>query len=205
VGFDQLKLAAGAVILSPFLPLLFMGEEYGETAPFQYMVSHSDPALMEAVRKGRREEFATFNWKEEMPDPGAEATFNQCRLNSRVALNGGKNGLLKEFYRELLHIRKGSPAIRHSEKCHIRAIPFEAQEALAVFYDYLEPVCLLLNFSSHQTRIELDWPSGNWRKKIDSAEERWGGMGSALPETLHARGRVSLEIAPHSLAAFSAR
>ena len=48
--FETLKLAAAAVVLSPFMPLLFMGEEYGETAPFQYFVSHSDPGLVEAVR-----------------------------------------------------------------------------------------------------------------------------------------------------------
>ena len=53
LSFEQQKLAAAAVLLSPFVPLLFMGEEYGETAPFQYFVSHSDPALIEAVRTGR--------------------------------------------------------------------------------------------------------------------------------------------------------
>src|SRR5206468_2204390 len=54
VGFETLKLAAGIVILSPYIPLLFMGEEYGETAPFQYFTSHTDEQLMEAVRRGRR-------------------------------------------------------------------------------------------------------------------------------------------------------
>ncbi len=58
VPFESLKLAAGVVLTSPFVPLLFMGEEYGETAPFQYFVSHGDPDLVEAVRQGRREEFA---------------------------------------------------------------------------------------------------------------------------------------------------
>ena len=58
VSFEGLKLAAAVVLLSPFIPLLFMGEEYGETAPFPYFVSHSDPDLIEAIRRGRREEFA---------------------------------------------------------------------------------------------------------------------------------------------------
>ena len=53
VGFEKLKLAAGTGLLSPFLPLLFSGEEYGETAPFLYFVSHSDPKLLEQVGKGR--------------------------------------------------------------------------------------------------------------------------------------------------------
>src|SRR5574341_367200 len=63
IPFEGLKLAAGVVLLSPFVPLLFMGEEYGEEAPFLYFVSHSDPDLIEAVRKGRKQEFTAFNWK----------------------------------------------------------------------------------------------------------------------------------------------
>ncbi|PYV01833.1 MAG: malto-oligosyltrehalose trehalohydrolase, partial [Acidobacteria bacterium] len=63
VSFEGLKLAAGTTILSPFIPLLFMGEEYGETAPFQYFVDHSDPALIELVREGRRKDFARFDWQ----------------------------------------------------------------------------------------------------------------------------------------------
>jgi len=65
-SLEKLKLAAGVVILSPYIPLLFMGEEYGETSPFQYFVSHSDEALIEAVRKGRRDEFASFHWEGEV-------------------------------------------------------------------------------------------------------------------------------------------
>lgn len=70
-SFEKLKLAAGIVILSPYIPLLFMGEEYGETSPFQYFVSHSDENLIESVRKGRKEEFSSFEWSEEIPDPQA--------------------------------------------------------------------------------------------------------------------------------------
>ena len=54
VNFEALKLAAGINLLSPFVPMLFMGEEYGENAPFQYFTSHGDPDLVEAVRRGRR-------------------------------------------------------------------------------------------------------------------------------------------------------
>ena len=74
VPFESLKLVAGLVLLSPFVPLLFMGEEYGETRPFPYFVSHTDPALVEAVRRGRAEEFAGFfaaDAASELPDPQA--------------------------------------------------------------------------------------------------------------------------------------
>ena len=66
---DALRLAAALLLLAPYVPMLFMGEEYGERAPFLYFVSHSDPDLVEAVRTGRREEFASFGWAGEVPDP----------------------------------------------------------------------------------------------------------------------------------------
>ncbi len=69
ISFESLKLAAGAVLLSPYIPLLFMGEEYGEEAPFTYFVSHSDPELIQAVRKGRKQEFEAFHYDGEPPIP----------------------------------------------------------------------------------------------------------------------------------------
>ena len=83
LSLDALKAAAALVLLSPNIPLLFMGEEYGERAPFLYFIDHSDPGLVEAVRKGRREEFAPFGWREEdIPDPYAVSTFERSRVSS---------------------------------------------------------------------------------------------------------------------------
>jgi len=80
VSPEKLRVAAAAIILSPFLPMLFMGEEYGEEAPFQYFTSHSDRDLIEAVRKGRREEFEDFAWEGEAPDQHDTETFNRSKL-----------------------------------------------------------------------------------------------------------------------------
>ena len=88
-GFEQLKLAAACVLLSPFIPLLFMGEEYGEPAPFLYFVSHTDPDLVEAVRMGRRREFREFQWKGEPPDPQAPESFRKCILNPSLRQQDG--------------------------------------------------------------------------------------------------------------------
>ena len=60
VPFDMLKISNALVLLSPYLPLLFMGEEYGETTPFLYFIDHSDPNLIEAVRQGRKREYCYF-------------------------------------------------------------------------------------------------------------------------------------------------
>jgi len=80
IDFESLKLAAGTVILSNNIPLIFMGEEYAENNPFQYFVSHSDDELIKAVRKGRHDEFSAFKWDQETPDPQAEQTFFNSKL-----------------------------------------------------------------------------------------------------------------------------
>ncbi len=128
---EALKLAAGVILLSPFLPLLFMGEEYGETAPFQYFVSHTDPGLVEAVRRGRKEEFVAFGWEGEPPDPQDEATFLRSRVDQALRRKG-RHKDLQEFYRELIRLRKQHPALRHLCKRDIEVEVLESERVLAV-------------------------------------------------------------------------
>jgi maltooligosyltrehalose trehalohydrolase len=105
VSPEQLRLAAALLLLSPYLPLLFMGEEYGETNPFQYFISHDDPQLVEAVRDGRREEFAAFGWGDAVPDPHAESTFASSKLD-RSKLDDPRYAGMVELYRDLIAFRK---------------------------------------------------------------------------------------------------
>jgi maltooligosyltrehalose trehalohydrolase len=104
------RFAAAVVLLSGYVPLLFMGEEYGETRPFPYFVSHSDPALVDAVRAGRRREFADFPW-EAVPDPQDAATFRSAILDweRRERADGAT---MLAWYDELLTLRRGEPALR---------------------------------------------------------------------------------------------
>jgi maltooligosyltrehalose trehalohydrolase len=111
LSFEQQKLAAALLLLSPYVPLMFMGEEYGETNPFQYFVSHGDEKLVEAVREGRRKEFEAFGWGDEVPDPQSAQTFAQSKLD------WGKPGRsphkeLRALYRDLLRLRQMEPALR---------------------------------------------------------------------------------------------
>ena len=119
VDFESLKLAAGINLLSPFVPLLFMGEEYGETAPFQYFTSHGDSALVEAVRRGRREEFAAFGWEQSVPDPQDEQTYEGSHLDHSLK-EKEKHQTLLRFYRQLIRIRRafnlGSCGIAHGPR-----------------------------------------------------------------------------------------
>ncbi len=101
----QRLVAAAAVVLSPFTPMLFMGEEYGETHPFPYFVDHADPELIEAVRKGHAEEFSRFEWSEPIADPADPATFESAILDPSVAAVEPHRSVLAA-YTELLSLRR---------------------------------------------------------------------------------------------------
>ena len=107
IPWEALKVAAAAVLLAPQTPLLFMGEEYGETAPFLYFVSHSDAALNQAVQEGRRREFAAFGWTD-VPDPVDPSTFERSRLHLDSAKDDRQQALLA-WYRRLIHLRTTLP------------------------------------------------------------------------------------------------
>lgn len=107
----RLRLGAALMLLSPYVPLLFMGEEYGETAPFLYFIDHGDPALVEAVREGRNREFAAIAKHEQQIDPKAEETFNRSRLDWSKRESGSGAQLLA-LYRDLLALRREEMALK---------------------------------------------------------------------------------------------
>ncbi|MBI2953654.1 MAG: malto-oligosyltrehalose trehalohydrolase [Chloroflexi bacterium] len=207
VAFESLKLAAGAVLLSPFVPLLFMGEEYGETAPFQYFTSHSDRALIEAVRKGRREEFATFNWQGEVPDPQAETTFLRSKLRHHLRRDGHHRALW-EFYRELIRLRAALPPLAHLSLESIDVASDEETKTLFVRrWTQQDQVFMLFNFGDGEAVVPVRVQPGQWRKEMDSSEQRWLGGGSLLPQQLsleaQAQGEMTLTIQRRAFVVFS--
>jgi maltooligosyltrehalose trehalohydrolase len=201
-SFESLKLSAGLVLLSPFLPLLFMGEEYGEDAPFLYFVSHSDPALIEAVRRGRHEEFRAFTWAGEPPDPVSEEVFLRSKLRHELR-HEGRHKLLWELYAALIRLRKTRPALALLSKKHMEVDACGdgdtlcwrrwsgADEAVAVFH-----------FGERRAQIELPVPDGRWKKELHSGDLRWGGE-QDLPDWLDSSGRPVLELAPKAFVLFS--
>ncbi|HWR52790.1 MAG TPA: malto-oligosyltrehalose trehalohydrolase [Bryobacteraceae bacterium] len=200
--FESLKIAAGAVILSPFLPLLFMGEEYGEEAPFLYFVSHSDPELIDAVRKGRRDEFASFGWLEEPPDPQSERTFERSRLHDRLHREG-HHKTLWEFYRELIALRREHPALALLSKDNLSAVAFEKRRALLVRrWNGPAQAVLAFHFGDGEVSLTLPVPAGSWRKLVASGDKRWRGAGDA-PETIESDGEVTLALGQKSFAVYS--
>ncbi|PYG02063.1 maltooligosyl trehalose hydrolase [Georgenia satyanarayanai] len=118
----QLAVSAAIAILGPYTPMLFMGEEWGATTPFQYFTDHAEPELAEAIRKGRTEEFASHGWEEvyggdvEVPDPQSPGTVEASRLDWSEP-GRERHARLLAFYRDLI-------ALRHAETdiaCGVRA------------------------------------------------------------------------------------
>jgi maltooligosyltrehalose trehalohydrolase len=176
VDFESLKLAAGAVVLSPYLPLLFMGEEYAEEAPFQYFVSHSDPALAESVRKGRRAEFGAFSRDQSPPDPQSPDTFFRSRLNWEKR-ETGKHAVLLRFYRRLIRLRKETPALIQPDKRRLEVS--ESQDAVLTWRRW------------RGQDQAFGVPEGKWRKVLESSASEWLGPGPSLPADI-ARGQELL-------------
>ncbi|MBI2090938.1 MAG: malto-oligosyltrehalose trehalohydrolase [Deltaproteobacteria bacterium] len=203
VSFETLKLAAGAVILSPFIPLLFMGEEYGETAPFQYFISHSDPELVEAVRRGRREEFREFQWKGEIADPQDVETFQRAKLNHLLRYQA-HHQVLHDLYRELIRLRRTIPALARLSKQTMDVRGYEKDRVLLVRrWTDNDEIFIILTFAQKETLVSLPVPEGHWHKLVDSADERWRGGGTLVPKELDSEGEISLHLNPTAVALFA--
>lgn len=203
VGLAALRLAAAAVLLAPFIPLLFMGEEHAETAPFPYFISHSDPELIDSVRRGRRREFAEFAGSAELPDPQAEETFLRAKL--RHEGHSPEQRALFEYYRELLRLRRERPALARLSKERLECGGFE-EKKLAWLHRWSEEdaAWIALNFNPEPATARFPLPPGRWKKALDSAEPRWGGPGSRLPAELAGGAERELALAPWGAALFTA-
>jgi len=182
---------------------LFMGEEYGETSPFLYFTSHSDSALIEAVRNGRKREFSSFGWQGEIPDPQAETTFEGSKL-TRPGEGSDSHHTLYEFYRELIRLRTLLPCLATPTKENLQVIGFEEEKALFVSRrSGEEEAVVVFNFGDAPVLLELPLRFGDWQKRVDSAEQRWGGTKATISETIHSDGNAQLAVEPRAFVLFT--
>ncbi|MFH1282774.1 MAG: malto-oligosyltrehalose trehalohydrolase [bacterium] len=198
-GFEGAKLAAGSVILAPYMPLLFMGEEYGEQRPFLYFVSHTDKSLIKAVRKGRSEEFKAFDWKGKLPDPQSNKTFLRSKLNWGK-INQRKRKILLQFYKEIISLRKSLPALLQLDRSKQEVKGFENKKILIMkrWNDSCFTICIY-NFSNQISEIEYNFVGGSWKKMLDSSETKWNGPGTQIPDIIENNSRISLKPASFCL------
>lgn len=173
VDKDRVKVAAAATLLSPCIPMLFMGEEYADKSPFFYFVSHSDKELIEAVQAGRKEEFRAFNGDLEPPDPQDEHTFLQSKLHWNLR-NSGFHQEILAWHRELIKLRKSSPAPQNFHKDHVRVNV--VHPGLMVVVRLADEgggeVLCLFNFSDQEAVYPLPAATNGYRRVLDSHDNK---------------------------------
>lgn len=195
---EALKLVAAAVLLSPYVPLLFMGEEYGEKNPFCFFCDHSLPELKEQIQRSRKEEFSYFGWESDPPDPFADATFTGCRLSWNAGSDQQAATLLR-LYQYLIRLRKTHPALQPRDRASMTVYPVQDTSVLA-FERRSDPGGLLvvLNFGNDQQSFRSAGFTG--KKILDTAAAEWNGPGEHAPSELRAGESVFLH--PLSALAF---
>lgn len=176
VSFETQKLLAGAVITSPFIPMLFMGEEWHELHPFLYFVSHTDPVLAEAVRSGRKREFAAFHLEGDAPDPMGEETFANSKLQWNLT-GQGKHRLMLDYYRRLIALRKEEPALKTLDRKALTATPNPDNQTLILHrWQGNNKLTCLLNFSDEVSIFNFE-KAAERIVLLNSADQQWGGPG----------------------------
>ena len=175
-GPEKERLAAALLVCAPYLPMLFMGQEYGETAPFHYFTSHGDTALADAVREGRRREFAAFVSAEEFADPQAEETFLASKLDWSKPGEGPGAGLL-HLYRTLFALRREHASLRNCRKDLTRVEANEERRWLVMERgdDSDDRTLLVCNLSGEAQTAAVECGGRAWTLLISTADQRFGG------------------------------
>jgi maltooligosyltrehalose trehalohydrolase len=189
VSPDQLKLAAALLLLSPYVPLLFMGEEYGETNPFQYFISHDDAQLVEAVRKGRCEEFAAFGWGDTVPDPQAESTFAESRLD-RGKLEDPRHAGMVALYRDLIAFRRRSKVLGPRSEGAAGETQVSFRDGVITLERQLgDRRHMLAVFNCSDREQDVTLPDGSWSLALSTDDARYDGRVAAeVPAAVGAAG-----------------
>jgi maltooligosyltrehalose trehalohydrolase len=164
---DRLKVAAAAMLLSPYVPLLFMGEEYAEKAPFLFFIDYGDAELSRSMQEGRKREFAVFKWGEgEPPDPSAEKTFLDTKLDWNLRGEAMHAEMLR-WHKDLIALRRTAPFLSPA-RTGVTAQVIEGGGLILGRHaesDGKEAACLF-NFSDQP--LDFSLPEGGWVPVLNS-------------------------------------
>src|SRR4051812_47393967 len=188
---DELRLAAALVILSPYVPLLFMGEEYGEKNPFLYFTSHSDPDLIKGVSEGRKKEFAYFNFKDEYPDPQHEETFEKSMLSWNIREDDYAETL--RYYKRLIQLRKSVKALQGKERDSMIVHPLNGSKVLTIERkNEGETAFIVFNFGKEECYHTLP-ANTSFNKIFDTTVSQSNGETKGTPQVIKANESFSLK------------
>lgn len=143
VGMVRAKIGIAIVLMSPFIPLIFQGEEFAASSPFQYFADHDEPAMADAVREGRKREFAAFGWNpDEIPDPDETETFERSKLNWDEIQDGRHEEML-EWVRQLIHLRRHTSCLNDGDLNHLKVKFDEEKQWLTMDRGQVRILCNL--------------------------------------------------------------
>jgi maltooligosyltrehalose trehalohydrolase len=181
-GAARQRLAAALLLCAPGQPLLFMGEEWGEPAPFHYFTSHTDPDLARAVTEGRRREQAGFLGDAPFADPQHPDTVAASRLNWDLPGQTPHAAMLA-WYRALLRLRREQPALHNGDMARAR-VSWDAAAGWLVLqrHDEHGPAArLICNVSAQAQAVPVDEAGGPWQLAVWSGDAAFGGEGAQAP------------------------
>jgi maltooligosyltrehalose trehalohydrolase len=152
LDYGQLAIAAVLTVASPFTPMLFMGEEWGASTPWQFFTSHPEPELGKATAEGRIAEFAAMGWDPAtVPDPQDPATFERSKLDWSEPSTGDHARLLA-LYRDLIALRRRVPALTDPSFAHLRA---SYDDELRWFRIERDDVSIVANFGAQPLSLPV--------------------------------------------------
>jgi maltooligosyltrehalose trehalohydrolase len=173
VDHERMKLSAAAVLLAPYVPMLFMGEEYADPSPFYYFVSHSDNKLIKAVQEGRRKEFEEFGFDQNIPDPQDTNTFLRCKLQWEKRY-GSHHKVILDWHRALIGVRKKLAPFSDFDKEFTEASAIGDQGLVLFRHDKerKQTVACFFNYSEKEINYSFSVEEG-FTKILDSRDDKW--------------------------------
>jgi maltooligosyltrehalose trehalohydrolase len=175
VSLGRAKIAAALELTAPFVPMLFQGEEWAASAPFQYFTNH-EPELGRLVSEGRKKEFAAFGWDpSQIPDPQSPETFQRSKLNWDERTQPPHAEIL-DWYRQLIHLRRSTPDLTDTDLAHVHVRFSEEEQWLA-----MERGHCTIAFSLAPNPIQLDVRSGSTIALASSPDVQLAASTLSLP------------------------
>lgn len=179
-GFEAAKVAAGLVLLSPYVPLLFMGEEYGETSPFLFFTDYQGKELAGAIKEARKREFADFHWTGEVPDPQNPESFFKSKIKWEKR-SQGLTGKIADYYKTLIGLRKSVPSLQPGSDRGIKTVTTQGRVLLIEKQKNTSKTLIIANLCKETQTIQTRLEDG-FKKILDSNNPVFGGSKQELPE-----------------------
>ena len=150
-GMDAAKVAIGLVLMAPYVPMLFMGEEFAASTPFLYFADHDDDEMRRLVAEGRKRDFAQFGFGDEVPNPEEMATFNESKLNWDE-ISEGKHAEMLGWVKSLIKLRRCTVSLNDGSMQHLLVSSDEARRTLVLQRD---EVRIFVNLGQNSCSFDL--------------------------------------------------